>query len=55
MSVTKQVTLWCDRDICRRHVQLDVSVVSEARALARGEGWRYFGGEDRCPTHRGAK
>jgi hypothetical protein len=50
MSITKQVTIWCDREGCGSFMQIDESRIARARKEAWHEGWAQIGPSDYCPT-----
>lgn len=58
MSITREVTIWCDGGPgpydCGRFYTADSAAV--ARAEATGLGWRTGlpGGRDLCPEHKGS-
>jgi hypothetical protein len=52
MSATRQITLWCDYPGCVEWIELNETLLVEARKKARGYGWRRTARKDLCPEHR---
>jgi len=51
--ITRQYTIWCDdRRYCNgEHLQVDTNTISNARRLARAQGWRTVcNAADQCPA-----
>jgi len=46
MSVTKQITIWCDE--CSHWEQRSGTVAAKVRAELKKQGWVYHKGKDLC-------
>lgn len=53
MSISREVTVWCDAPDCPEWgPQGDYATTAqEARLKSRRLGWRYRDGRDLCPAH----
>lgn len=51
MSISKEITVWCDHPDCPTWAQEAGSVASALRADLRHRGWATLDGQDYCPKH----
>jgi hypothetical protein len=51
LSISKEITIWCDAPDCPKWSQEPGSVASTIRADKQRRGWKYRNGKDYCPKH----
>lgn len=51
MSITKEITIWCDYPDCPKWVQEPGSIASALRRDVCRRGWTYKNGRDYCRDH----
>lgn len=52
MSISKEITIWCDGEECPLWRQESGTTAKEIRKHLMGRGWGHVGNKDFCADHR---